>query len=177
MAKPLRPTNPTADPDPFGLRWRKNINTTPCTIVIRYDKDGTAIKITENETKTTVTELVRRYHKDEPDIREGINAALDKLFAHLNTGYTGKLVCVKSDFLNTFAPGKVYHMQDGIIDCNDGFYNPEGPRYKTLDDLNTIGGHYFIPYVGENLSPTWVKTKLELKDAQSKNQPCDDGGC
>ena len=150
MAKPLRPPNPTADPDPFGLRWRKNINTTPCTIVIRYDKDGTAIKITENETKTTVTELVRRYHKDEPDIREGINAALDKLFAHLMTGYTGKLVCVKSDLLNTFAPGKVYHMQDGIIDCNDGFYNPEGPRYKTLDDLNTIGGHYFIPYVGEN---------------------------
>ena len=64
MAKPLRPTNTTADPDPFGLRWRKNINTTPCTIVIRYDKDGAAIKITENETKTTITELVRRYHKD-----------------------------------------------------------------------------------------------------------------
>ena len=150
MAKPLRPTNPTADPDPFGLRWRKNINTTPCTIVIRYSENGAAIKITENETKTTVTELVRRYHKDEPDIREGINAALDKVFAHLNTGYTGKLVCVKSDFLNTFTPGKVYNMQDGIINCNDGYYNPDGPRYKTLDDFNTIGGHWVIPYMGEN---------------------------
>ena len=150
MAKPLSPTNTTANPDPFGLRWRKHINTTPCTIVIRYSENGAAIKITENETKTTVTELVRRYHKDEPDIREGINAALDKLFAHLETGYTGKVVCVSSDFRNTFTPGMIYHMQDGIINCNDGYYNPDGPRYRTLDDLNTIGGHYFIPYVGEN---------------------------
>lgn len=150
MSKPLRPINKTADPDPFGLRWRKHINTTPCTIVIHYSENGAAIKITENETKTTVTELVRRYHYDEPDIRAGINAALDKLFAHLEDGYTGKVVCVKSDFLNTFIPGKVYHMQDGIINCNDGYYNPDGPRYKTLDDFNTIGGHWFIPYMGEN---------------------------
>lgn len=150
MAKPLRPTNPTADSDPFGLRWRKHINTTPCTIVIRYSENGAVIKITENKTKKTIIKMVRRYYKDEPDIRAGINAALDKLFAHLEDGYTGKVVCVSSDFQNTFTPGKVYHMQDGIINCNDGFYNPEGPRYKTLDDLNTIGGHYFIPYVGEN---------------------------
>lgn len=150
MAKPLRPTNTTADPDLFGLRWRKNINTTPCTIVIRYDKDGAAIKITENETKMTVGEVVRRYHKDEPNIRQGINAALDKLFLHLETGYTGKVVCVSSDFPNTFTPGKVYHMQDGIINCNDGYYNPNGPRYRTLANLNAIDGHYFIPYMGEN---------------------------
>ena len=150
MSKPLRPINKTADPDPFGLRWRKHINTTPCTIVIHYSENGAAIKITENETKTTVTELVRRYHYDEPDIRAGINAALDKLFAHLEDGYTGKVVCVKTDFLNIFIPGKVYHMQDGIINCNDGYYNPDGPRYKTLDDFNTIGGHWFIPYMGEN---------------------------
>lgn len=150
MAKPLRPTNTTTSSDPFGLRWRKRINTTPCTIVIRYRENGAVIKITEDETKTTIIEMVRRYYKDEPDIREGINAALDKVFAHLNTGYTGKLVCVKSDFLNTFTPGKVYNMQDGIINCNDGYYNPDGPRYKTLDDFNTIGGHYFIPYMGEN---------------------------
>lgn len=150
MAKPLRPTNTIASSDPFGLRWRKRINTTPCTIVIRYSENGAVIKITENKTKTTIIEMVRRYYKDEPDIRAGINAALDKLFAHLEDGYTGKLVCVKSDFLNTFTPGKVYHMQDGIINCNDGYYNPDGPWYKTLDDFNTIGGHYFIPYMGEN---------------------------
>lgn len=150
MAKPLRPTNTTADPDPFGLRWRKHINTTPCTIVIRYSESGATIKITENETKMTVGEVVRRYHKDEPNIRQGINAALEKLFAHLETGYTGKVVCVKSDFHNTFTPGKVYNMQDGIINCNDGYYNSNGPRYKTIDDFNSIGGHYFIPFVGEN---------------------------
>ena len=150
MSKPLKPTNTTADPDPFGLRWRKNINTTPCTILIRYNKNGAAIKITENETKTTVTELVRRHYKDEPNIREGINAALDKLFSHLETGYTGKVVCVSSKFPITFTPGKVYHMQNGIINCNDGYYNPDGPRYRTIDDLNAVWGHYFIPYIGEN---------------------------
>lgn len=150
MAKPLRPTNTIASSDPFGLRWRKRINTTPCTIVIRYNENGAVIKITENKTKKTIIKMVRRYYKDKPDIRAGINAALDKLFAHLEDGYTGKVVCVSSDFQNTFTPGKVYHMQDGIINCNDGFYNPKGPRYKTLVDFNTIGGHYFIPYVGEN---------------------------
>lgn len=55
MAKPLRPINKTANLDPFGLRWRKHINTTPCTIVIHYSENGAVIKITENKTKTTVT--------------------------------------------------------------------------------------------------------------------------
>ena len=150
MAKPIRPANTTANPDPFGLRWRKNINTTPCTIVIRYSENGAVIKITENKTKTTIIEMVRRYYKDEPDIKAGINAALDKLFAHLEDGYTGKVVCVSSDFPNTFTPGKVYYMRDGIINCNDGYYNPNGPRYRTLADLNAIEGHYFIPCMGEN---------------------------
>lgn len=149
MSKPLRPVNPAVDPDPFGLRWRKHINTTPCTIVIYYSENGAVINIMENETKTTVTELVRRYHYDEPDIRAGINAALDKLFSHLEDGYTGKVVCVSTDFPDTFTPGKVYYMQDGIIDCNDGYYNPNSPRFRTLADLNAIG-HYFIPYMGEN---------------------------
>lgn len=150
MSKKIKQGKTTMPQDPFGVKWRNNLNTTPSTIVIRYSENGAAIKIIEDGTGRTVQKMIRRYYKDEPNIRAAIEYAVESVLSETDAGYTGWLVCCESDF-ETFIPGKLYRMKDGVLSCEGGLYNPEGPYYRTVEQLNVIGGHKFIPFRGTEM--------------------------
>ena len=114
-----------------------------------------------NDGKTTIATL---YHDDgtkktataeHRDFFDGAMLALRRLFGKEDVGimkkteipkyYSGKVVCVKSEYTRDFTVGKVYEFVDGVVKDNRGASRYVGHPIKDPSEIKGIWN--FIPFV------------------------------
>lgn len=144
------------DPIPWFI-WKHNaklVNRIPKDkIVITHDgKTTTAALCREDGTKKTAT--ANCAPEDEFDFATGAELALKRLFGKEDVGmnkpekpkyYSGKVVCVASDFSYDFTAGKIYTFVDGVVKDNRGASRYVGHPISDPTEIKSVWK--FIPLV------------------------------
>lgn len=77
--------------------------------------------------------------------------------------YTGKVVCVESDYPYDFTVGKVYTFEDGVVKDNRGASRYVGHKIKDLSEIKKIWK--FIPFV-EDVEKPLTTEEIKAMDGQ-----------
>lgn len=140
-------------------------------IVIRHDgKTTTATLFCDGVTKKKAT--ANCAPEDKFDFATGAEIALKRLFNKEDAGmqkietpkyYSGKVVCVESDYPYDFTVGKVYTFEDGVVKDNRGASRYVGHKIKDLSEIKKIWK--FIPFV-EDVEKPLTTEEIKAMDGQ-----------